>query len=184
MSLLSFISRTRRFEEKLGESRPRLLRLAYSWCHNRALSDDLVQDTLAKALVKHKQLRDPDLLNGWLCRILANGWHDYLRQRREVTDIDDVPETDLPAAESPEDGYQQNQIILRVRQAVGELPLGQREVITLVDLEECSYSEVATILDIPIGTVMSRLSRARYALKEKLREPVAAAVVLKMSRLK
>ena len=93
-------------------------------------------------------------------------------------------ETDLPSAESPEEGYQQNQIIRRVRQAVGELPIGQREVITLVDLEECSYGEVATILDIPIGTVMSRLSRARYALKEKLREPVAAAVVLKMSRLK
>ena len=184
MSLLSFISRTRRFEEKLGESRPLLWRLAYSWSHNRTLSDDLVQETLTKALVKHKQLRDPDLLNGWLCRIMANGWHDHLRQRRDVTDIDNVPEADLPVGESPEDGYQQNQIIRRVRQAVGELPVGQREVITLVDLEECSYAEVAAILEIPVGTVMSRLSRARHALKQKLLEPVATAAVLKMSRVK
>ena len=184
MSLLSFISRTRRFEEMLGECRPRLWRLAYSWSHNRALSDDLVQDTLAKALIKRKQLRDPERLNSWLCSIMANCWHDYLRQRRDVTDIDDVAEADLPTEESPEDGYLQNQMIRRVRQAVAELPLGQREVITLVDLEECSYAAVATILNIPVGTVMSRLSRARYALKDKLREPVAVAAVHKISRVK
>jgi RNA polymerase sigma-70 factor (ECF subfamily) len=115
---------------------------------------------------------------------MANCWHDHLRQRRDVTDIDDVAEADLPTEESAEDGYLQSQMIRRVRQAVGELPLGQREVITLVDLEECSYAAVAAILNIPVGTVMSRLSRARYALKEKLREPVAVAAVHKISRFK
>lgn len=184
MNLLGFISRPQRFEERLGESRPRLWRLAYSWSHNRALSDDLVQDTLAKALVKHKQLREPELLNGWLCSIMANCWHDHLRQHRDTTDIDDVPDLQLPDGATPEDGCQQNQTIRRVRRAVGELPVGQREVITLVDLEECSYGEVAAILDIPIGTVMSRLSRARFALKEKLREPEQTAAICKMSRVK
>jgi RNA polymerase sigma-70 factor (ECF subfamily) len=68
---------------------------------------------------------------------------------------------------------------LNVRQAVARLPAGQREVVTLVDLEEFSYAEVATILEIPIGTVMSRLSRARVTLREKLREqqPATPAVV-------
>jgi RNA polymerase sigma-70 factor (ECF subfamily) len=65
--------------------------------------------------------------------------------------------------------------VRRVRLAVAELPAGQREVVTLVDLEEFSYAEVATILEIPIGTVMSRLSRARLSLREKLREQPAAS---------
>lgn len=188
MSILGFFSRTSKIEAILGESRKRLWRLAYSWSHNRALSDDLVQDTLAKALVKHKQLRDPELLNSWLCTILANCWHDHLRQRKNATPLDDVAEADLSVDDnSPEDGCFQNQIVRRVRLAVAQLPIGQREVVTLVDLEECSYGEVASILDIPIGTVMSRLSRARFALKEALKEPQVATPIhstAKMSRVK
>ena len=176
MNLLHFISRTRQFEEKLAESRARLWRLAHSWCHNRAVSDDLVQETLAKALARHAQLRDPESLNSWLCSILANCWHDHLRGRKDTTDIDEVDECDLPESQSPQDGYLRNEVVRRVRQAVAQLPTGQREVVTLVDLEEFSYAEVAAILDIPMGTVMSRLSRARLALKEKLRDRPAAAV--------
>ncbi len=63
---------------------------------------------------------------------------------------------------------QQQEIIIQVRQAVGLLPMGQRQAITLVDLEGFSYEEVAAILSIPIGTVMSRLSRGRISLKESL----------------
>lgn len=177
MGLLSFIGRPRQFEKRLEESRPRLWRLAYSWCHNRAISDDLVQDTLAKALDRHAQLRDPEVMNGWLCSILANCWHDHLRRRKDMADIDDLDESELPECGQPDDDYQQNEIVLRVRAAVARLPAGQREVVTLVDLEEFSYAEVAAILDIPIGTVMSRLSRARAALRDKLREQPASAVV-------
>jgi RNA polymerase sigma-70 factor (ECF subfamily) len=179
VGLLHFISRTRQFEEKLAEARPRLWRLAHSWCHNRALADDLVQETLAKALDRHSQLREPEALNGWLCSILANCWHDHLRRRKDTTDIDEVAEYDLTADGCPEDECLQNEIVRRVRQAVAALPAGQRQVVTLVDLEEFSYAEVAAILEIPIGTVMSRLSRARVALRDALREKAApqAAVV-------
>jgi RNA polymerase sigma-70 factor (ECF subfamily) len=179
VGLLRFISRTRQLEHKLEESRARLWRIAYSWCHNRALADDLVQETYAKALDRHAQLRDQDALNGWLCAILANCWHDHLRRRKDMADIDEMDENAFVEECCPEDICLQNEIVLNVRQAVARLPAGQREVVTLVDLEEFSYAEVATILEIPIGTVMSRLSRARVALREKLREqqPATPAVV-------
>lgn len=182
VGLLRFISRTRQFEEKLAESRPRLCRLAHSWCHNRAVADDLVQETLAKALVCHDQLRDPAALHGWLCSILANCWHDLLRRHKDMQDIDALDERELPATGCcPEDDCLQNEIVRRVRAAVAGLPGGQREVVTLVDLEEFSYAEVAEILAIPIGTVMSRLSRARASLRDALREqPAAGAVIHKL----
>ncbi len=182
VGLLQFISRTRQFEERLAEARPRLWRLAHSWCHNRMLADDLVQETLAKALDRHGQLRDAEALNGWLCSILANCWHDHLRRRRDTTDIDEIGESDLPAEGSPEDDCLQNEIVRRVRQAVAGLPTGQREVVTLVDLEEFSYAEVAAILEIPIGTVMSRLSRARVALRDALREQSTPQAVVRQLR--
>lgn len=177
MGLLRFLGRTRQFEEKLAEVRPRLSRLAYSWCHQRATADDLVQDALAKALDRHGQLREAEALYGWLCAILANCWHDHLRRRKHTEDIDALDETELPVTEGPEDACLQNEIVRRVRHAITALPAGQREVVTLVDLEEFSYAEVATILEIPIGTVMSRLSRARVALRDALREQPASAVV-------
>lgn len=170
MNLLNFFGRSRQVEKQLAEQRRRLWRIAYAWCHSRHLADDLVQDALAKALKQHEQLREPAALRSWLTSILAHCWHDYLRQHRELDDIDTLDETALPDTASPEDDYQQNEIVRRVRRAVAGLPAGQREVITLVDLEECSYAEVAAILDIPIGTVMSRLARARSALRERLQE--------------
>lgn len=188
MSLLSFISRPRHFESKLEASRCRLWRLAQSWCRDQALADDLVQETLAKALHRHSQLRDPDSMHAWLCSILANCWHDHLRQGKDMLDIESIAEQDLTSTVCPESECLQNEVVARVRSAVGKLPTGQREVVTLVDLEEFSYAEVATILDIPIGTVMSRLSRARATLREALREPMEnkpekSAVVLKLRGL-
>lgn len=177
MSLLNFISRSRHFESKLEASRCRLWRLAQSWCRNRTLADDLVQETLAKALDRHSQLRDPEAMHAWLCSILANCWHDHLRGGKDMLDIDAIEECDLPASACcPEADYQQNEVVKQVRAAVGKLPAGQREVVTLVDLEEFSYAEVAAILDVPIGTIMSRLSRARSSLREALREQPASQV--------
>ncbi|MFN4147975.1 MAG: RNA polymerase sigma factor [Rhodocyclaceae bacterium] len=170
MSLFNFIGRSRQFEAKLEASRCRLWRLAHSWCHNRSLAEDLVQEALTKALARHDQLREPEAMHSWLCSILANCWHDHLRQRKETLDIDSIEEQDLPSACCPEEDCLKNENVRRVRLAIGSLPPGQREVITLVDLEEFSYAEVAAILQIPIGTVMSRLSRARASLRESLRE--------------
>lgn len=185
MSILKFISRTRQFEERMEESRPRLWRLAHSWCRNRALADDLVQETLVKGLKYHHQLRDENSLHAWLCGILANCWHDHLRSHRDMADVADLDEDRLVADGTPEADCLQSEVVRRVRQAVAALPVGQREVVTLVDLEEFSYAEVAAILEVPIGTIMSRLSRARSALKERLREHNGCAVAApRIARIK
>lgn len=168
-SLLNLPARRR-----LEALRPRLHRLAYAWCHDAALADDLVQDTLAKALIRGEQLRDEQALESWLFSILNNCWRDHLRARREFLDVAELDEAILSDEPGPEQNYASRQTIQRVRHAIARLPLGQRQVITLVDIEECSYADVARILEVPVGTVMSRLSRARQALKQHLMTEQAA----------
>lgn len=158
--------------------RPALYRVAYSWCHDRALAEDLVQETLLKALSRRAQLRDRERLKGWLFAILNNGFRDHLRRRRVHEDIDEMADEMPSVSPSPEDDHATSEIVARVRAAIAVLPLGQRQVVTLVDLEELSYAEVAQALGIPIGTVMSRLCRARAALRVALTDDRAAAQVI------
>lgn len=170
MTILSLFCRSRDLRNQFELSRIKLYRVAFSWCHNAALAEDLVQETLSKALKNEAQLRDLALVNGWLFRILHNCWHDHFRQHREMENIDEIEDLQYAHSNTPEDLHAQNQLVGRVRQAVSQLPLGQRQVLTLIDLEEFSYTEVADILGLPAGTVMSRLCRARRALRELLQE--------------
>ena len=167
MNVIKTLCKHQQFKRTLADYRGNLYRIAYSWCHNPALSDDLVQETLAKALKNSGQLRDPKTVKAWLYRILSNSWRDHFRRSKDTVDVDDVI---LIESDTPETNHDRQQVIDRVRSAIAGLPMGQRQVITLVDLEGCTYIEVAQILDVPIGTVMSRLSRARKALKERLLE--------------
>ncbi len=156
------------FRKRIEASREALYRLAYSWCHDAALADDLVQDAMVKALDRAQQLRDPQRLRGWLCAILANGLRDHFRRASRFEDVDELDEAVLSHTETPESARASAQLGSRVRSEVARLPLGQRQVLTLVDLEGCSYAEVSEILAVPIGTVMSRLCRARATLRERL----------------
>ncbi len=156
------------FRPGIEAQRPLLYRIAYAWCHDAALADDLVQETLSKALVRRAQLRDEAALKAWMVSIMNHCWLDYLRSRRDFDDIDDLHDELESGADSPEACCNREQVIACVRAAVERLPLGQRQVLTLVDLEDFGYTEVAGILDIPVGTVMSRLSRARASLKNLL----------------
>lgn len=145
--------------------RPVLYRIAYAWCHDAALADDLVQETLSKAWACRAQLREEGALKGWLVSIMNRCWLDHLRSRREFDDIERLEDALESPADTPEACCDREQLIACVRAAVARLPLGQRQVLTLVDLEEFGYGEVAQILGIPVGTVMSRLSRARASLR-------------------
>jgi RNA polymerase sigma-70 factor (ECF subfamily) len=165
MEIFDIFYRNREARKRLEQSRARLYRVAFSWCHNAALADDLVQETLMKAYRNSGQLRDPKAGQSWLFSILSNCYNDHFRRNRETEDIDNVTLVDDTTPETETD---QLQIVNKVRQSVAKLSEGQRQVMTLVDLEGFSYNEVSEILDIPIGTVMSRLCRARNALKERL----------------
>jgi RNA polymerase sigma-70 factor (ECF subfamily) len=169
MKLAALLHRSRRLEDRLDLHRTPLFRVACAWSHDRALADDLVQETLVKALLHADQLRDPERLRSWLFGIMANCWRDHLRALRPTTDIDTLDEECFLCDETPDLVFDRGETVNRVRAAVARLPVGQRQVVTLVDLEEFSYAEVAAILGIPIGTVMSRLCRARLALREQLR---------------
>lgn len=163
--MLSHYLRFNRLDRQLSEQRPRLHRMAVAWCGDPILADDLVQDTLTKALEKQEQLKDEERLGAWLYRILHNCWMEYLRTQKPTLDIDEV---ELTCTDCPEKQFADDQLAEQVRAAVEALPIGQRQVMTLVDLEGCSYEQVALILDIPQGTVMSRLSRARETMKKRL----------------
>lgn len=145
--------------------RQRLYRLAYAWTRNAAAAEDLVQETLAKAWRKRGQLRDPNAGEAWLFTILARCHRDYLRRAHAAEDIDELQ---LRSNSDPELEKDQRTIVGRVRAAIASLPAGQRQAVTLVDLEGFSYAEVADILAVPVGTVMSRLCRARAALRQEL----------------
>jgi RNA polymerase sigma-70 factor (ECF subfamily) len=165
MSLLELVGRRSTLARGFQERRRRLHRVAYTWCQDRSLADDLVQETLVKALKSLDSLRELNALDGWLFQILANCWRDHIRRRRGNEDIENLAD-DIALATDGD--YHRSEIVAKVRRAVAHLPVGQREVLALVDLEGFSYAEVANMLDIPQGTVTSRISRAREALRVAL----------------
>jgi RNA polymerase sigma-70 factor (ECF subfamily) len=145
--------------------RNKLYRIAYSWCHDPHLADDLVQDTMYKALRSVDSLRDKSTIDTWLYRILYHCWQDYLRTSgRHVEFVEVQDDKQLDQADS----YQQKQIVDRVRASIEQLPLPLREVVTLSDFAGFTYAQIAEITEVPVGTVMSRLFRARQGLKQQL----------------
>ncbi len=175
--MLSSLLHARALRTRIAEARPRLYRLAYAWCHDIYLADDLAQEAMTKGLKSVHQLKDEAVLEAWLFSILNNCWRDHFRRLHPQADIEEIME--LPAeGPTPEQHHAESELVSRVRRAVAVLPLGQRQAVTLVALEEMSYSAAAQALNIPIGTVMSRLSRARTALRDLLHEAPASLHVL------
>ncbi|MES9873470.1 MAG: sigma-70 family RNA polymerase sigma factor [Candidatus Sedimenticola sp. 6PFRAG7] len=159
--LFSMDSRT----ERLAGLRPRLLRLAIAWSRDPSLAEDLTQEALEKALKNLHRLKKEAAMEAWAFSILANCFRDHFRREpipENPVEIEDPKQVML------DDQLATTQTAIRVRHAISRLSQGQREVLMLVDLEEFSYADVAEILDIPIGTVMSRLNRSRQQLKQLL----------------
>jgi RNA polymerase sigma-70 factor (ECF subfamily) len=162
MGVFDLFCKSRQLKHALGESRQRLYRMALAWTRDPALADDLAQEAMTRGLKNAQQLRDPERLNAWLFRILSNCWHEHLRRQRPGVPLDDIELVDW---HTPEREQQQQDIVSRVQAEIGRLPIGQRQVLTLVDIEGMSYAETAEALDVPVGTVMSRLNRARTSLR-------------------
>lgn len=141
---------------------------------NRTDAEDLVQETYVRAIRAMGRLRNDSNLKGWLFTILRNIWLNELRQRRkapESVDVDtDETHADLvdEGSKNPHEVYVRNVERSHVRKAMQQLPEEAREVIMLREWEQLSYQEIATILNCPVGTVMSRLARARAKLRDLL----------------
>ncbi|MBS3800140.1 MAG: RNA polymerase sigma factor [Thioalkalivibrio sp.] len=155
----------RRLRQKVCDLRPQMYRTAYAWCHDGALADDLVQEAMMKALTRLKSLQDESAVKAWVFRIMTNCYRDWGRRQRDMVDVDSV---DLPCEGCPEQETERNRMIAQIHRGMAELSTDHRQVVALVDLEGFSYAEVSEVLDVPIGTVMSRLSRARAQLRKVL----------------
>jgi RNA polymerase sigma-70 factor (ECF subfamily) len=154
------------FKTELATHIPFLRRFARALTGDAALADDLVQDCIERALRKH-ELYDPERpMRAWLYTILRNlhisGLRSELRRGSSVT-LDEIPNGSDAVPPRQEDHL----VLADVEEAVARLPLVQREVLLLVALDELSYRDVAEITGVPIGTVMSRLSRARSFLRQQ-----------------
>lgn len=145
---------------------PRLRRYARALTGDSATADDLVQDTLERALVKQALWREGSDLRAWLFTVMHNIFVNQVRSaavNRTVALEDGV--TDWPQAR---DGDRLD--VRDLDRALQGLPEEQRSVVLLVGLEELSYEEAARVMDVPVGTVMSRLSRGREKLRRLLQD--------------
>jgi RNA polymerase sigma-70 factor (ECF subfamily) len=143
---------------------PRLRRYARALVGDRYAADDLVQDTLERAWNKFYLWRPGSDLRAWLFAIMHNVFVNQARRRRYEVEqpLDDMPAMAVRATQS-------DQLELHdVDRALRTLSVEQREVVLLVVVEQLTYGEVSRALEIPIGTVMSRLSRARERLRQLL----------------
>ena len=141
---------------------PALRRYARALTRNVDLADDLVQDCLERAIAKRGLFRPTGPVRAWLFTILLNLHRNAIRNTRrrgEQVDIDSMPEFSTPAT-------QPGHIALaELARAIETLPPEQKEALLLVTLEGIAYAEAAGIIGIPVGTLMSRLGRARAALR-------------------
>ena len=147
----------------------RLYNFAFWLTHDRQEAEDLVQETYAKALKGFSSFQPGTNFRAWIHRILRNA---FLTSRTGLKAAATVPldleenEENLPTVkETPESILLQRSDWRLVQQALEQLPVAHREILLLCEVEEMSYQEISATLAIPMGTVMSRLSRARRALR-------------------
>jgi RNA polymerase sigma-70 factor (ECF subfamily) len=143
---------------------------------NHAEAEDLVQETYVRAIQALGRLRASSNMKGWLFTILRNLWLNQLRKRRngpqmvEIEVGDGVANNIAEPSKDSHDLYVSKVEAEQVRAAIQELPVESREIILLREYEDLSYQEIASVLDCPVGTVMSRLGRARAKLRVLLSE--------------
>jgi RNA polymerase sigma-70 factor (ECF subfamily) len=144
---------------------PRLRRFARALCGNAHDADDLVQTTVERALKHAGQLRPDSQLAGWTFGILRNAWIDEQRARGRRTRLFAPAESGEHVADATHGSQAE---LLAVQEALQRLPEEQRLAVALVLIEGLSYKEAAHIMEVPVGTLTSRLARGREALQELL----------------
>jgi len=174
---LSETDRRARFEQLAVPLLDDAMHLAAWLAHSRTDAEDIVQEAMLRAY-KYLDRFSGSAFRPWLLAIVRNTAMTWLKRNRSakvvfVPDFEsEEPEADMSAAqaESPEGALLQRDLANQVNRAVAALPDEFREVIVLRELQDLSYKEIAAVIDVPIGTVMSRLSRARRLLMDALPE--------------
>ena len=156
------------FERELLSLLPRLRRLARALARDAADADDLTQVTLERALKARDQWEPGTRLDAWMMRIMRNCWIDEVRSRTRRAQTFATEDAGALVATPAHEDIERNAEMHDVDRAMNALPAEQREAIALVLVEGLAYREAADILEIPMGTLTSRLTRGRQALAQML----------------
>jgi RNA polymerase sigma-70 factor (ECF subfamily) len=151
------------FSEQLVASLPRLRRFARGLSGTAAQADDLVQSACERALSRRHQFQEGTRFDSWMFRIVQTLWIDQLRSR-DVRKEEPEVEGDRLGSDEPVRRVEARLALEEVRRAAARLPPEQRAALMLVTVDGFSYKEAAEIAQVPVGTIMSRLARARVAL--------------------
>ena len=157
------------FEEELSALLPRLRRFAHALSRNSAVADDLTQMTIERALRSKDQWRPGTRLHSWACTIMRNLWIDTVRSRSRKEAFE-APAVEVEKVGDGGGSLEASVELNRVMAAMQKLPEEQREIVALILVEGFGYREASEMLQLPIGTVSSRLVRGRTALLELLGE--------------
>jgi RNA polymerase sigma-70 factor (ECF subfamily) len=157
------------FEEELSALLPRLRRFAHALSRNSADADDLTQMTIERALRSKDQWRPGTRLHSWACTIMRNLWIDTVRSRSRKEAFE-APAVEVEKVADGGGSLEASVELNRVMAAMQTLPEEQREIVALILVEGFGYREASEMLQLPIGTVSSRLVRGRTALLEILGE--------------
>ena len=158
------------FDRELRAHWPRLRRFAYALCRNPADADDLVQSAAERALRSAAQWQAGTQFDSWMFRITRNLWIDTVRARSRQQKRFVAEEQGASVGFDPRPGTEAAIDLRRAMAALGRLPDEQREAVALILIDGLGYREAAEVLDLPIGTVSSRLVRGRKALLTLLGE--------------
>jgi len=158
------------FSELVRTHAQGVMNVIYRMCGNVQLAEDAAQETFIRAWQNLSSYRPGTPLRNWLYRIAVNAGTDMLRKEKRILpdDIGDLHLTD--GRPNPETLVSQHERAVLVQKAILSLPDASRAVLVLREYEELSYQEISSTLDIPVGTVMSRLNYARKLLKDKLEQ--------------
>lgn len=157
-------------ERDIVDLLPRLRRLARALSRDAADADDLVQVTVERALVRRGQWQAGTRLDSWMFRIMKNAWIDESRARGRRNAVLAPPELGDTVGDDGAGAMETHLAAAEVERAMARLPQDQRLAVALVLVEGLSYQEAAQVLQIPAGTLTSRLVRGRMALMAELRE--------------
>lgn len=158
------------FEKGVEALLPRLRRFAHGLAANRADADDLTQITVERALRARMQWQEGSRLDAWLYRIMRNCWIDTVRARGRAVRVMAPEEAGEHVGHDPTAQMDAKIDLERLMRTMEKLPPEQREVVALVLIEGFGYRETAELLDLPIGTISSRLVRGRTALLALVKE--------------